>query len=179
MSTIRNPIFTSIAFAVALAVAPGAYALQDQGDNEIEFTGGFAHASGSDIGTVNADVSYGYYIAPRINIGLRQTLNYSFVNDGSDTWTASTIPFINYNFETSNPMFRPFIGAFVGGAYNSDTLTGTAGPALGFKYFLNDSTAVVFRYRYEWYFDDLNLKDATDTSDGNNLVTVGMSYSWK
>ena len=129
MSTIRNPIFTSIAFAVALAVAPGAYALQDQGDNEIEFTGGFAHASGSDTGTVNADVSYGYYIAPRINIGLRQTLNYSFVNDGSDTWTASTIPFINYNFETSNPMFRPFIGAFVGGAYNSDTLTGTAGPA--------------------------------------------------
>jgi len=76
-------------------------------------------------------------------------------------------------------MFRPFIGAFVGGAYNSDTLTGTAGPSAGFKYFLNDSTAVVFRYRYEWYFENLSLKDATDTSSGNNLVTVGMSYSWK
>jgi len=57
--------------------------------------GGFSHASGSDVSTVNGDVSLGYYVAPRVNLGLRQTLNYSFVDDGTGTWTASRIPFVN------------------------------------------------------------------------------------
>ena len=169
----------TVAFAATLAVAPASFAIQDQGDKEIEFTGGFSHTSGSNVGTANADVSIGYYVAPRVNLGVRQTLSYSFVDDGSDTWSASTIPFVNYNFETKNPYFRPFIGAFVGAAYNRDDTTGTAGPAVGFKYFLSDNTAVVTRYRYEWYFDELSFDDATDTADGNHIVTVGMSYSWK
>jgi hypothetical protein len=175
----RKPLLAAMSLAAIVAVTPISYALQDQGDKEIEFTGGFSHASGSDVGTVNGDVSLGYYVAPRLNLGLRQTLNYSFVDDAKDTWTASTIPFVNYNFETSNPNFRPFIGAFVGAAYNEDDTTGTAGPAVGFKYFLSDNTSVVARYRYEWYFDDLKFEDVTDTSDGNHIVTVGMSYLWK
>ena len=62
---------------------------------------------------------------------------------------------------------------------HSWNLYGTAGPAVGFKHYLSDNTAVVTRYRYEWYFDKLSFKDATDTADGNHVVTVGMSYSWK
>lgn len=175
----RSPLLVTASFAAALALSTGASAFQDQGDKEIEFTGGFSHASGSDVGTVNADVSLGYYFAPRFNVGIRQTLNYNFIDDASDTWTASTIPFVNYNFETANPNFRPFIGAFVGAAYNEDDTTGTAGPALGFKYFLSDNTALVARYRYEWYFDELSFEDAADTADGNHIVTVGMSFLWK
>lgn len=175
----RSPLLATASFAAALALSTGASAFQDQGDKEIEFTGGFSHASGSDVGTVNADVSLGYYFAPRFNVGIRQTLNYNFIDDASDTWTASTIPFVNYNFETANPNFRPFIGAFVGAAYNEDDTTGTAGPALGFKYFLSDNTALVARYRYEWYFDELSFEDAADTADGNHIVTVGMSFLWK
>ena len=112
---VRNPIFAAIGFAAAIAVAPASYAFQDEGDKEIEFTGGFSHTDGTDIGIANADVSFGYYWAPRLNFGIRQTLNYAFVEDGADQWNASTIPFVNYNFETSNPNLRPFIGAFVGG----------------------------------------------------------------
>jgi outer membrane protein W len=175
----RNPILAAISFAAAITVAPTSYALQDQGDKEIEFSGGFSHASGSDVGTINADVSLGYYAAPRLSLGIRQTLSYAFVDDAPDSWTASTIPFVNYYFETSNQNFRPFIGAFVGAAYNEDDTTGTAGPAVGFKYFLSDNTAVVTRLRYEWYFEELTLKDSTNTSDGNYIATVGMSYSWK
>jgi hypothetical protein len=176
----RKPLIAAIGFAAAIAATPAAFAFQDKGDKEIEFTGGFSHTSGTDVGTANADVSFGYYVAPRLNIGLRQTFGYSFIEDKSDTWTASTVPFINYNFETSNQYFRPFIGAFVGVAYNSDNdTTGTAGPAVGFKYFLSDNTAVVTRFRYEWYFDRLSFNDATDTADGNYVLSVGMSYTWK
>jgi hypothetical protein len=32
---------------------------------------------------------------------------------------------------------------------------------------------------YEWYFDDLKFEDVTDTSDGNQIVTVGVSYLWE
>ncbi len=177
----HQSLIAVVGFAAALAAAPAIYAteFQAEGDKEIEFTGGFSHTSGSDVGTVNADVSFGYYFAPRINVGLRQTLNYAFVDDGRDSWTASTIPFINYNFLTGNPNFRPFIGAFVGAAYNKDDTTGTAGPAVGFKYFLSENTALVARYRYEWYFDELSFDDATDTAGGNNIVTIGMSFLWK
>ena len=180
MKTITsNRIAAICGLAAAIAVVPASFAFQDQGDKEIEFTGGFSHASGSDVGTVNADVSLGYYMSPRLSLGVRQTLSYSFINDAKDTWIASTIPYVNYSFETSNPNFRPFIGAFIGAAYNEDDTTGTAGPSLGFKYFLCDNTAVVARYRYEWYFDKLTFQDTTDTADGNHIVTVGMSYSWK
>ncbi|MEY6433329.1 hypothetical protein ABC977_13050 [Thioalkalicoccus limnaeus] len=168
----------AIGATAALIAAPAAFAFQQQGDKEIEFTGGFAHTSGSNVGTLNADVSFGYYVAPQIDVGIRQTLSYNFVDVGPDTWTASTIPFVNYNFVTANPSFRPFIGAFAGIAYNRDDSTGTIGPAVGFKHYLSDNTAVVARYRYEWYFDDLSFGDVTDTADGNHIVTVGMSYTW-
>jgi hypothetical protein len=32
---------------------------------------------------------------------------------------------------------------------------------------------------YEWYFDDLKFEDVTDTSDGNHIITAGMSYLWE
>lgn len=174
----RNSIYAVIG-AVALIASAPAYTYQDTGDKEVEFTGGFSHQDGTDVGTLNVDASLGYYVAPRVNVGVRQTLSYSFVDDGNDTWTASTIPFVNYNFDTGNPRFRPFVGAFAGMAYNDDDSTGTMGPALGFKYFVSDNSAFVMRYRYEWYFDDLTFNDATDTADGNHIVTVGLSYLWQ
>ncbi len=167
-----------LAVSIALLVSQAAPAAQEEGRREVEFAGGFSHAAGSDVGTVNADVSLGYYLAPRLDVGVRQTLSYSFVDNGDDTWTASTIPFIEYSFETSNEKFRPFIGAFAGAAYNADDVTGTAGPSAGFKYYLSDDTAVVARYRYEWYFNELSFNDVTDTADGNHIVTVGLSYNW-
>jgi hypothetical protein len=178
-ASIHSSIFAAAGMVATLALASSAYAFQDAGDKEIEFTGGFSHTSGSNVGTVNADVSLGYYFAPRFDIGVRQTLSYNFVDVGGDTWSASTIPYVNYNFATANQNFRPFIGAFVGAAYNENDTTGTLGPAAGFKYFLSDSTALVARYRYEWYFDELTFDDATDTADGNHVVTVGMSFLWK
>jgi hypothetical protein len=152
---------------------------QAAGTKELELSGGFSHTQGSDVGTINADIGFGYYIAPRLDLGIRQTLSYNFIDGGSDTWTASTIPFLEYSFLTSNPSFRPFLGAFAGAVYNEDDVTGTIGPSAGIRYYLNESTAVITRYRYEWFFDDLSFEDATDTSDGNHVVTIGFSYSWR
>jgi outer membrane protein W len=152
---------------------------QAAGTKELELSGGFSHTEGSDVGTINADIGFGYYIAPRLDLGIRQTLSYNFIDGASDTWTASTIPFLEYHFLTNNPSFRPFLGAFAGAVYNEDDVTGTIGPSAGIRYYLNESTAIVTRYRYEWFFDELTFDDTTDTSDGNHVVTVGFSYSWR
>jgi opacity protein-like surface antigen len=150
---------------------------QAQGNKEIEVAAGFFHSEGSDVGSISGDVGFGYYVAPRLSLGIRQTLSYNFIDDAPDTWLASTIPFVEYSFGQGN--VRPFLGAFVGGIYNDDEGTGTAGPSAGLRWYLNDSTAVVGRYRYEWFFDDIAIKDATDTRDGNHVVTVGLSFSWQ
>ncbi|MGB5707009.1 MAG: hypothetical protein WBM41_09255 [Arenicellales bacterium] len=53
--------------------------------------------------------------------------------------------------------------------------------------YLNDSTFLITRYRYEWFFDDLNLgslneiEDRIETvadnrSDGNHVFTVGLGF---
>jgi hypothetical protein len=150
---------------------------QAQGSKEIEVAAGFFHSEGSDVGSISGDVGFGYYVAPRLSLGIRQTLSYNFIDDAPDTWLASTIPFVEYSFGQGN--VRPFLGAFVGGIYNDDEGTGTAGPSAGLRWYLNDSTALVGRYRYEWFFDDIAIKDATDTRDGNHVVTVGLSFSWQ
>ena len=122
------------------------------------------------------DLGYGYFLTEGWELGIIQTLGYSFIDDGDDIWIASTIPYINYNFRSSEP-FQPFIGAFIGATYNEDDATGTMGPQLGFKSFINDSTYIVLKYRYEWFFEELDYDDVEDnSSDGNHVVTLGVGF---
>lgn len=157
-----------------------AHAAQGDGSNEILLGGGFVHAEGTEVGTLNVDLSYGYFLTRSWELGVTQTLGYNFIDDGEDTWTASTVPFVQYHFLglSANDAFQPFIGAFVGAAYNEDDVTGTAGPIIGFKNFLDDNTFITVKYRYEWYFDDLEYDDVTDTADGNHVATLGLGFIW-
>lgn len=156
------------------------YGAQSAGDNEIQISGGFFHTQGADVGTATVDIAYGYHLTNTWEIGVAQTFNYNFIDDADDTWTASTIPFVNYHLRglSLNDNFQPFLGAFLGLIYNDDDVTGTVGPAAGFKVFLNEKTFLVTRYRYEWFFDEIELGDVTDTSHGNHVVTIGLGFLW-
>jgi len=79
--------------------------------------GGFNHTQGSDTGSLNGDLSYGYYLTPGWEIGLRQALNYNFIDDKRDFWLATTTPFLLYNFRLTN-IIVPYLGAFIGLAWN-------------------------------------------------------------
>ena len=154
-------------------------AAQSSGDSALQFGGSFFHAQGADVGTLNLEAEYGYFSSKNWEFGLIQTLGYSFIEDGDDQWSASTIPFVNYHFLglSTNDVFQPFIGAFIGASYNEDDMTGTLGPQIGFKSFINDSTFISVKYRYEWFFDDLALNNIEDnSSDGNHVVTVGVGF---
>ena len=158
-------------------VAP-VQAFQSKGDSTVQLAGGFFHAQNTDVGTMNLDVGYGYFLTENWELGILQTVGYSFIDDGDDIWVASTIPYVNYNFRTQES-FQPFVGAFIGASYNKDDATGTMGPQLGFKSYVNDSTYIVAKYRYEWFFNELNYGEIEDnSSDGNHVISLGVGFNF-
>jgi hypothetical protein len=155
------------------------YAAQKSGDSDIQFAGSFFHAQGAETGTLNLDVGYGYYATDNLELGILQTVGYSFIDNADDQWMASTIPFVNYYIRglSMNETFQPFIGAFIGASYNEDDETGTMGPQVGFKSYINDSTYIMAKYRYEWFFNELTINEIEDTSsDGNHVITFGVGF---
>lgn len=146
------------------------------GDHEIEVAGGLFHAQDSDTGALNADIAYGYYLTPGWQLALRQALNYNFIDDKRDVWTATTAPVLNYHFHFSDRVL-PFVGGFIGAVWNDRDATGTLGPNAGLKVFLTDQTYLGLRYRYEWFFDRIKTID-DNASHGNHVFNIGLGFVW-
>jgi hypothetical protein len=160
---------------VMLTAAAAAAAPVD-GMNELLVSGGFFHAQGSDDGNLNADLSYGYYLTPGWQLGFRQALNYNFIDDERDIWIATTAPFLNYNFRVTD-IIVPYIGAFLGLAWNDNDATGTIGPQAGIKFFVHDTAFLNLGYRYEFFFDKFKQID-NNASDGNHVFNIGIGLTW-
>ena len=161
-----------------------------ENDKELQISLGAFKSAGADSGTISGEVTYGKYVTPHWVLGVIQGVNYAFIDNQDDVWTLSTVGYANYNFGDGDPKkgsFVPFAGAFIGTSYNDEDSTGTIGPNLGFKYYVNDTTFITTRYRYEWFFDDLELNSVSDIrddinivsdnkSDGNNVISIGLGF---
>jgi len=167
---------TLAAAGLAFSYGP-AFAGPVAGDHEAEVAAGFFHAQGSDSGAFNADINLGHYLTPGWEIGFRQALNYNFIDHGRDVWVATTTPFLNYNFHFLNDRLVPYLGAFMGLAYNDRDVTGTLGPNGGLKIFLTDQTYLGLRYRYEWFFNSLR-RAGGNADHGNHVVNIGIGFVW-
>jgi hypothetical protein len=151
-------------------------ALPRDGAHEVQVSAGFFSAQDSDSGTLNIDLSYGYYLTPGWQIGFRQALNSLFVEDARDQWSATTSPFFNYHFRVSDIIF-PYLGGFIGAVWNDRDITGTLGPQVGVKFFVHDQTFLNLGYRYEWFWDKFERID--DSSDnGNHVFNIGVGFMW-
>jgi hypothetical protein len=153
-----------------------ARALPGDGANELQVAAGLNHTQGSDSGSLNGDLSYGYYLTPGWELGLRQALNYNFIDDRSDVWNATTTPFLVYNFRLTN-IIVPYLGAFIGAAWNDKDATGVAGPQGGIKFFVHDTTFVNVGYRYDIFFSSLKNVD-NKASHGNHVLNLGVGFTW-
>ena len=168
-----------VAIAVLIGwVLTGArvFAAPTDGASEIQASAGFFHAQGSDSGSLNADLSYGYYLTPGWQLGIRQALNYNFIDDASDFWLASTAPFINYHFRLTD-IIVPYLGAFIGLVWNDRDATGTIGPQAGVKFFVHNQTFLNLGYRYEFFFNKIDAID-NNASDGNHVFNLGIGFTW-
>jgi hypothetical protein len=173
-----NRYFSAAFFAlIALVlISTPAQSAPVGGDNEVEAAAGFNHAQGSDSGAFNVDLQFGRYLTPGWELGIRQALNYNFIDNGRDSWVATTTPFLVYNFHF-NDYVIPFLGLNAGVAYNDRDIVGTFGPNAGVKIFLSDQTYLGLRYRYEWYFNRLNRID-NNADHGNHVATIGIGFVW-
>jgi hypothetical protein len=165
------------AFAVTVWLVVGsAAAAPGEGANEVQVSAGFNHTQGSDSGSLNGDLSYGYYLTPGWQLGFRQALNYNFIDDERDFWLATTTPFINYNFRVTD-IIVPYVGAFIGAAWNDRDFTGTVGPQGGVKFFVHNTAFVNVGYRYEIFFDSVKAID-NSSSRGNHVLNLGVGFTW-
>jgi opacity protein-like surface antigen len=173
-----NRYFSAAFFAlIALVlISTPAQSAPVGGDNEVEAAAGFFHAQGSDSGSFNVDLQFGRYLTPGWELGIRQALNYNFIDDGRDSWVATTTPFLVYNFHF-NDYVIPFLGAGLGAAYNDSDITGTLAPQAGVKIFLSDQTYLGLRYRYEWFFNSFKRAD-NNADQGNHVATIGIGFVW-
>ena len=170
-------IATAVIFSFVLGfgihtakAAPGA------GASELQAAGGFFHAEGSDSGSLNADLSYGYYLTPGWQVGFRQAVNYNFIDDRRDFWIATSSPFINYNFRLTE-VIVPYLGAFIGLVWNDRDTTGTAGPQGGVKFFVHDRAFLNLGYRYEFFFNRIKAIE-DNASRGNHVFNIGIGLTW-
>jgi hypothetical protein len=177
-------------FVVLLCIIfSGAQASADiaEGDKELTLNVSFFHQQDSDAGTLSGDGSFGYMLSDQWEVGFRQAITSTFVDNGSDTWVATTSPFFRFNFNSGEDQpIVPYVGAFTGVVWNDEDVTGTVGPEAGVRFFVTDSAFVSTQYRYEWFFSDLDLDDLGDDleqindnkSDGNHVATVGVGVAW-
>ena len=169
---------TLLGCLLAVTVAGGTVHAQPvAGDHEIQGSFGFVQRQGSDRGDLNLGGAWGYYVHRMVQLGLEQSLIYAFLEDERDVWVGSTAPFVNFHFRGwgERQTIVPFIGAVAGAVYNEDDATGLVGPQAGIKFFATDHVFIAPRYRYEWFFDDLD-SFGDDSDRGNHLVTVNIGF---
>lgn len=182
MERARNAYARSLAAAALICISTPVWANPEAGDSELQLGAGFFHAQDSDSGTLTGDASYGYFLSEMVEVGIRQGISAQFIESARDQWNLTTIPFVDVHFTDlfgENSTAVPFVGAFAGAVYNDQDATGTIGPNAGIKFFLTEEAFLVTRYRYEWFFDELDLDDVTDeSSNGNHVVNIGLGVMW-
>ena len=101
--------------------------LSGQGNNDQDFENGSVAVQGE----------LGYFLSKELEVGLRQSLQWS--DFGDSTWAGSTGVFADYHFDLDR--WQPYVGAAVQYTYGDEVDdTWFGGPEGGVKYFVNSTT---------------------------------------
>lgn len=144
-------LFAAAVFTFALVSSAKADDFKgfQKGDWSLTLSGGGVSDKDLDDTSFSLSVSPSYFVSDSFEIGLRQGATY---NDG---FSGATTVFIDYNFRMQNPKWVPFVGANFGYSYGEDVEDAwRAGPEVGLKYFVNDSTFLYGRAAYEFDLND-------------------------
>lgn len=176
MKTLRLPMYIFVLGTFSLLsalLASPAFPQPLVNDHGVELAGGFFYGPG---GAVNLDVSYGYYLDSSWEAGLRQAFNMSFIDTAPDGWTATTAPFLKYNYHFFHNLIV-FGGAFLGAVWNERDATAAFGPQVGIKFFLNGQIYFTPSYRYEWFFNPIKT-GAPRRHAAHHVLNLGIGFVW-
>jgi hypothetical protein len=160
----------------ALAIAQGNVG-PSQGDREFSLSGTGSSDKDFDNGSIGLSADLGWYTSPNTVFGVRQSVNYADIEGESgsdDFWNGSTRGYVDYHF--LNGKARPFVGASLGAIYGDAVEdTGFAGLEVGLKYYVLDSTYILARAEYQFFFDDGD--EAEDNfDDGAFAYVIGIGF---
>ena len=164
--------------APALALAQGTYG-PNTGDREFSLSGTGSSDKDLDNSSIGLSADLGWYISDRTAWGFRQSASYVDVEGegvSDDFWNGSTRVYLDYHF--GNGPARPFVGASLGGVYGDGVSdSGFAGAELGIKYYVLESTYILGRAEYQFFFESGD--EAEDNfDDGAWAYTVGIGYNF-
>ncbi|MFV0476770.1 MAG: hypothetical protein ACK5ME_02915 [Parahaliea sp.] len=168
---------TSLVVGLSAALlAPIALAQPSQGDREFSLSGTGSSDKDFDNSSFGVSGDLGWYTSDRIVWGIRQSASVADVEGDNDFWSGSTRGYLNYQFGENKA--RPFIGANLGAVYGDGVEeTGFAGLEFGLKYYVLDSTYILGRAEYQFFFDSGNeAEDAFD--DGAWAYTFGIGFNF-
>lgn len=148
-----------------------------RGDNELMIGGGGGTNKEFDSSFGGVNFAYGHYFTDGLEAGVRQSIDYTNPDQGSQRWNGSTRLFLDQNLAISG-RWRPFLGVNLGRIYGESVSdTWAAGLEGGVKYYVMPRTFVSAGIEYGWYFQHSdNLDNSFDDGQWNWTVGVGFNF---
>lgn len=169
-----------------MAAAPGLALAQDyeyddigpdSGDQEFTISGTGSSDQDFDTGSAGVTGELGWYLSEELEIGIRQSVNFSDTAGGGTAWNGATRGFVDWHFFTDS-RFRPFVGGSLGGIYGDGIdETAFAGLEGGVKYYVLPRTFILGRAEYQFFFDSASGADE-GFEDGAFAYSVGVGYNF-
>ena len=161
---------------VSLLAFPQAQAGQEAGDRSFTLSGSGTSDDSFDNNNFGVSGSMGWFTSDYLEVGVRQSINGSLIDDGDDSWAGSTRVFADYHF--GNDGVVPFVGANIGGIYGEDVSdTGTAGLEAGLKFYVKEKTFISLMGEYQFLFEDGDdIDDQFD--DGAFFYNLGVGFNF-
>ncbi len=174
--------FTKIILGVGLSTAiAGTFAHAQEGagfsegDRIFTLSGGGSSDHDFDSTTASIQLGLGQFLNDYVAAGVRQDLSVADLTDSND-WNASTR--LGIDFYPATGRAAPYIGANIGYIYG-DVVRDQfiAGPNVGIRYFINDTTFLTLGVEYQFLFKDRD--EAQDAyKDGRFVYELGMGVKW-
>lgn len=147
------------------------------GTQEITLSGAGSSDRDFDSTLLNVQGSWGQYLSESSLWGVRQLVTVFKTKGESTKFQGATRFFYDYHFYGTEYM-RPFVGVSIGGIYGDDVSDSfMAGPEVGVKYWLNDSTFVTGMVEYSFLFkNDKGIDNNYDK--GTFFYSLGLGYNF-
>lgn len=165
---------------IALLILPlAANAGQFQrGDRTLSLGGSGSSSNDFDASNFNTEISYGKFFRDNIEVSVRQGL--SFADTGGDSaFNGSTRFAADYYFDfITDERWQPFAGVNIGYLYG-DTVKEQfiAGPEIGARYFVNNTTFIAGTIEYQFLFEDAEgAENAYDDGRFVYALFVGFKF---
>lgn len=145
-------------FALLLVLLPTVSQAQfGRGLRELTLSGSGSSSRQFDGGNVSATGELGWYVSPKLELGIRQSVRWDKDNNGS-LWGGATRFYSDYHYGSGQ--WRPYVGASMGVAYGTTRESGKinttlfAGPEAGLKFYVQPAAFLFFQMEYQFRFKE-------------------------